>query len=155
MVDPVSTIVVSAFVVGAAKGAAKVGEQAVQDAYQALKRLVTTTFNTAVDLLDSITGLEKKPESESRRSVLAEELSAAGALDNAEVIAAANVVLEAAQQNGAYQTIGVDWADVRAAHIKLGQIRARAGAIGFRAARSEIQNLEITGIDVEGLPGKK
>ena len=151
MAEPVSaTIVVSAFVVGAAKGAAKVGEQAVVDAYALLKSVISSTFATAKDLLDSIAKFEKKPDSQPGKGVLAEELEAAGALNHPDVIAAAETVLAAAEASPSYQTIGIDWNEVKAARVKFGEIRVRGGAIGFRAVKSEIQDLEIAGIDVSG-----
>ena len=60
----------------------------------------------------------------------------------------------AAAEKSAAQTVGIDWQDVRVARLKIGQIRARAGAIGFRAARMEAGEIEIPGIDVSGAPGK-
>lgn len=153
--DPVATTLLSAFVIGAAKGTAKVGEQAVADAYQALKHLVSTTYEAATDLLQSITNLERKPESGPRRDAVAEELRTAGALDDERLTAAAEAVIAAAEKSPLVQTIGVDWEDVRVARLKIGQIRARAGAVGFRAARTEITgDVEITGLDVDGSMGK-
>lgn len=153
--EPVTTTILTAFVVGAAQGATIVGEQAVVDAYAAFKHIIIKTYDKATDLLESIAGLEKKPDSQARRDIVAEELRAAGALDDVELLAAAETVIAAAENAGLAQTVGVDWQDVKAARVKIGQIRARAGAIGFRAARMEIAGeVEITGIDVGGVPGK-
>lgn len=153
--EPVTTTLLSAFVVGAAKGAAKVGEQAVVDAYAALKHIIIKSYEKAADLLESITSLEKKPDSEARRARVAEELQASGAIDDAKLVAAAEAVLDAAARSPSSQTIGIDWEDVKAARLKIGAIRARAGAIGFRAARLEITgDVEIGDVDVGGQPGK-
>jgi hypothetical protein len=153
--DPVTTTLVSAFVAGAAKGAVKVGDQAVTDAYAVLKSIVMATYQHATELLHSITGLEAKPESPGRRDTLAEELEAVRAVDNPTLVAAAEAVIAAAEKLPSMLSIGIDWQDVRAARLKVGEIRARAGAIGFRAARMEITGeVEISGIDVSGAPGK-
>jgi hypothetical protein len=142
-------------VIGAAKGATKVGEQAVIDAYAALKHIVLTSYGKAADLIESISGLEKKPDSQARRDTVAEELKQARALDDPTLLAAAEALLKAAEESGSRQTIGIDWQDVKAARVKIGQIRAREGAIGFRAARMEvIGEVEITGVDVGGSQGK-
>ena len=153
--DPVATTLVSAFVIGVGTGMTKVGEQAIVDAYQALKDLIKTTYKDAKDLLDSISHLERKPNSKARRYSVAEELDTAGALDDERLLSAAEAVIAAAEHCDPQYTIGVDWKDVKACRIKIGQIRARAGAIGFRAARTEISgDVEISGIDVKGQSGK-
>jgi hypothetical protein len=153
--DPITTTIVTAFVIGASQGARKVGDQAVSDAYSALKNIVTSSYHQAAELLRSIAGLETKPDSPGRRGTLAEELAAAGALNDGKLLAAAESVVAAAENATSTQTIGIDWQDVRAARLKVGQIRSRAGAVGFRAARMEVTGeLEITGIDVAGEPGK-
>jgi len=153
--DPVNTTLVAAFVIGAAKGATKVGEKAVIDAYAGLKSVVKSSYHQATELLTSITALEMKPESSGRRETLVEELVAAGAGNDEKLLAHAEAVIAAAEESDCAQTIGVDWRDVRAARLRVGQIRARSGAIGFRAARMEItEEVEITGIDVGEQPGK-
>src|SRR5207302_10534811 len=106
--DPVTTTLVSAFVIGAAKGSTKVGDQAVVDAYAGLKHIVISTYHHATELLKSITGLESKPESSGRRDTLAEELQAVHAIDNETLVAAAEAVVAAAEKSGAAETIGVD-----------------------------------------------
>jgi len=149
--DPVTTTLVSAFIAGAAKSAVNVGDQAVTDAYAALKNIVTSSYKHATELLRSIAGLEAKPDSPGRRETLAEELKTVNAVDDEKLVAAAEAVVAAAEKSPEAQTIGIDWQDVRAARLKIGQIRARAGAIGFRAARVEItEGVEIAGIDVSG-----
>jgi hypothetical protein len=153
--DAITITLVSAFTIGASKGAAKVGEQAIVDAYAALKHIVERTYQRANELLKAIAALETNPESPARRHVLAEELEAVNATTDETLIEAAESVIAAAESAESRETIGIDWENVRAARLKLGQIHARAGAIGFRAARMEILgDIEIAGIDVDGSPGK-
>ena len=154
--DPVSTTLVSAFVAGAvAGGAKKLGESAVADAYAGLKQVVLETYAKAGDLIQSIAGLEQRPDSDGRRQTVAEELTRAGALDDQALVEAAEAVIAAVEKSGAARTIGIDWEDVSAARLKIGAIRAQAGAIGFRAARMRITgDVEIAGIDVGGVQGK-
>lgn len=155
MMDPVTSTLISAFVIGATQATTKVADQAILDAYAGLKDIVINTYSYAGELVRSITGLETKPDSVGRRETLAEELQAAKAIDNEALVAAAEAVIAAAEQSPNKETIGVDWQDMRASRLKVGQIRVRAGAIGFRAARVEIAGeAEISGIDVSGTPGK-
>jgi len=150
--DPVTTALVAAFVAGGTAGLAKTGEKMVGDAYAALKQLVVAGYGSAARLLTSIADVEEKPDSAGRRALLAEELESAGALDDPDMIAAAEQVLQAAE--GFMPSIGVDWQDVKAARLSIGKIRARAGAIGFRAARMEVTGeVTIEEIDVGGLSG--
>ena len=153
--DPVTTTLVAAFVAGAAKGAGtKAGEKAISDAYAALKGVIAYAYHHAADLLKSIAAVEEKPESGGRRTTLAEELKAAHAVDDDKLVGAAEAVLAAAEKSPSAQTIGIDWQDVHAARLKIGQIRARTGAVGWRVARSELSDIEIADIDVSGKPGK-
>ena len=152
--DPVSTTIVAALVTGAADGAASVGKEAVIDAYSAFRLLLTTTYAKATDLMESIVGLEKRPDSAARRDAVAEELQAASALDDEKLIAAAEAVLTAAEIRGVAPSVGMDWKDVIAARVKIGEIRARAGDVGFRAARAELKSVEIDKIDVGDRSGK-
>lgn len=153
--DPVSTTVVSAIALGATHAADKLGEKLVTDSYAALKHLLVTAYGKATDLIESVIGLEKKPDSEGRQATVAEELRTSGAVDDERLIAAAEAVLAAAEQASAVRTIGIDWSDVKAARVKVGKIKARAGAIGFRAARMEIAgDVEVQDIDVAGGSGK-
>lgn len=151
--DPVTITLLSAFVAGAAKGAAQVGEKSVNDAYSVLRQLAIATYGAASGLVKSIVSLEEKPESNGRRETVAEELQAAGAIDDDRLVAAAEAVLSEAEAGSESLAIGVDWQDVKAARLKIGEIRARAGSIGFRAARMEISGeVEIPKIDAGG-PG--
>jgi hypothetical protein len=116
--------------------------------------MIASTYHHAADLLKSVAAVEEKPESGGRRTTLAEELKAAHAVDDDKLVAAAEAVLAAAEESPSAQTIGIDWQDVHAACVKIGQIRARAGAVGWRVARSELSDIEIAGIDVAGNQGK-
>jgi hypothetical protein len=144
--DAILTTIVSAFVAGAAKSA---GDRAIAPAYAALKSIVANSYRHATELMKSIAGLEQK-DSPARREMLAEELQAARATEDESLVSAAAAVIDAAEKSPEAQTIGLDWDNVRAAHVKVGRIVARAGAIGFRAARSEIIGLEVVEIDVTG-----
>jgi hypothetical protein len=90
-----TTIIATAIVTGAAAAAGDVAAQAVKDGYAALKALVVRKFGGKADVESAIEGVEKKPDSEARQAVLREELEAAGAGQDAEVLRQARELLEA------------------------------------------------------------
>jgi hypothetical protein len=149
--DPVTTTIISAFVIGAAQGARKVGDKAVTDCYDALKHSIRSAYAKCTSLLTSIDTLEGKPDSEARRKVLEEEVVAAELIDDPKVVDAADKLLSAAKAAGPQTTVAVDWEDVELARLKIGEIKAQAGAIGFRAARLKVTGqVEITKIGADG-----
>ena len=152
--DPVTTTLVAAFVVGASSAARGVGEQAIQDAYGALKELLSDSYSGAKSLAAALVGLEAKPESDARRAVLAEELEEVGALDDPALAEAAESVLAAAESDPAAAQVAIDWEDVSAARLKVGRIRAQGGTLSFRVARLQVRDSieidEITAGDTSG-----
>ena len=86
--DPVTAAIVAAL----AAGAATVAEQAIVDAYAGLKALLERKFGAAGPLAAATASLEAKPDSTPRQQVLAEEVAAAGADTDAEVLAAAEAL---------------------------------------------------------------
>ncbi|MBV8650651.1 MAG: hypothetical protein JO255_04235 [Alphaproteobacteria bacterium] len=146
--DPVSVTLISAFVAGAATGLTKVGDKAVVEAYDALKHLIVAGYQSATELLRSIESVEADPKSKGRQAVLGEELQKAGALDDEKLVAAAQTVLKAAKASS--PAIGIDWSEVEAASVKIDEIRAEAGSIGFRAARSKLGTVDLGKIHAGG-----
>lgn len=71
--DSITTIIVTALVAGAAAGTTKLATQAIQEAYDGLKALIAQRFASQSDLQDAIGGVEVKPDSGGRKSVLEEE----------------------------------------------------------------------------------
>ncbi len=96
--DPISVAVTGAL--------AKLSEQAVKDAYDALKALIASKFGKKSDLAKAVEGVEKKPESEGRKETLQEEVAAAKADQDQELVRAARQVLDLIKtQPGAAQII--------------------------------------------------
>ncbi len=83
--DPV-TIVVMALVAGAAAAAKDVAAQTVKDGYAGLKALIVHKFGGKADVASAVDQVEKKPDSEGRKTMLAEELSAAGVAQDDDVV---------------------------------------------------------------------
>ncbi|MBF6341705.1 hypothetical protein IU450_38380 [Nocardia abscessus] len=132
MSDPVTLTVAAALAIGAAADRADTGNVALADAYLALKRLVTRRYR-GVDLEI----VEHRPESESRRAVLAEELADHGAGDDHELRSAALLLIETARQSsdklGA--AVGVDLEQVVAAGLPIADIEPTSTGVRFSDGR--------------------
>jgi hypothetical protein len=119
--EPISDIAMSlALGAGATAGQAVVSAL-VKDLYAALKGLVKSRYpNVSVD------HLEQAPESKARRAGVEEDLTAANAGQDVEVVAAAQKLIAVVQQHapGAAAAIGVDLKDVSAANLRLSNIAA-------------------------------
>ncbi|MBI5651687.1 MAG: hypothetical protein HZC40_14775 [Chloroflexi bacterium] len=82
--DPISLAVVGAL--------AKLSEQAIKDAYEALKALIARKFGKESDLAQAVENLEKKPESVGRKETLVEEVTASNADRDQELLQAAKAL---------------------------------------------------------------
>jgi hypothetical protein len=80
--DPISAAIITAIAAGATAAMTDVSATAVKDAYNGLKELISRKF-TSVDLA----ALERKPDSESRQAVLADELAEIRADQDDELLA--------------------------------------------------------------------
>lgn len=128
--DAVS-VIVSAVSAGAAAGAKATAAQAVKDAYAAFKTLITGRYGTV-----DVTPVADKPESAPRRAVLAEDLDAAGAGADEELVAAAHHLLTLIDQHDrdVARVVGVDISGLKAANVRFSDISAHGpGATGLRA----------------------
>lgn len=92
--DPLSMIV-SAVVMGIAAAAKPVAAQAVKDAYSGLRALIVRKFGQPVS--QAIEQVEQKPESEGHQMVLKEELEAAKADQDQELVEQAQKLLQLVQ----------------------------------------------------------
>jgi hypothetical protein len=91
--DPL-TLIMGAIVAGIIVGSQSVAEQAVKDAYLGLKSLIKNKFGSDSEVVDTIQGLERKPESQGRRETLKEELNAVKAGQDAEIVKTAQKLLD-------------------------------------------------------------
>ena len=73
--DPITAAIVAALAACVTDGK----QQATVDAYKELQGSLQQKFGTNSELIDALEGLERRPESDGRRAVLQEEISAAGA----------------------------------------------------------------------------
>jgi len=119
-VDPV-TMVAAAVAAGAATGLGRGAEQAVGDAYQALKQLLTGRYRSVQSEVEVV---EQQPESPEPRAALAGELRRTGADTDEELLAAAGRMLvevfHHAPQSAA--TVGVRLEQVSAGEVAISDI---------------------------------
>jgi hypothetical protein len=92
--DTISGAIVAALSAGVTAGLSTVAHQAVVEAYQRLKALLIRKFGAESDLAKALAEVEKKPDSEGRQKTLAEEVAAAKATEDAELVRAAEALLE-------------------------------------------------------------
>jgi hypothetical protein len=119
--EPISAIAISLALGAGAIAGKEVVSALVKDAYAALKGLVQSRYPKV-----SVDHLEQAPESKARRAGVEEDLTAANAGQDTEVVAAARKLMELIQQHapGAAAAIGVDLKDVAAANLRLADIAA-------------------------------
>ena len=83
--DPITLAIVGAL--------AKVGEEAIKDAYHALKAAIKAKFGSKSELVKAVDSLEKQPASAGRKETLHEEVVSAKADKDPELLKAANQIL--------------------------------------------------------------
>ena len=88
--DPIT----AAIIAGLAVGATKVSTGMVTDAYEALKDAIRRKFGGESDVARAVDGLEAKPESVGKRTVLQEEVAAAKVDQDPDILKAAQALLD-------------------------------------------------------------
>jgi len=92
-IEPLA-LIISALVGGATAALKDGAEKALKDAYAHLKRLILNRYGKTGDVARAVEQLEAKPESTGRQTVVQEELAATDAPRDAEVLRAAQTLLE-------------------------------------------------------------
>lgn len=146
--DPISAIA-AALAAGATAALKDSATDAIKTAYRGLKDLVAAKFSSV-----NVGQLEAKPESEARRALVAEDLAEAGAVDDAELLAAAKTLLGhlAAQGAEGAAALGVDLEDIKAANLVIEDIMSSGG--GIRAKKIVADgDIRISGVRAGGSEG--
>lgn len=115
---------------GAATGLTETGAQAVKDAYAGLKSLISRKYGDV-----DVSGVERKPDSESKRASLAEDLEDAGAAGDSELGEAAVVLLEAVRQHAPQAVIGVDVEGLVAAALHISDVESAGDGVRVKNSR--------------------
>jgi hypothetical protein len=129
--DPLTSLV-TALAAGAAAALQSTVEQVVKDSYAVLKGLIQRKY-AQVD----VNQLEANPTSKNRRGVVEEELAAAGADKDAEVLQQAQVLLEAIQRHApqAAAAIGVDLKDIEGSSLAIRRVIATGTGVKVEGAK--------------------
>jgi hypothetical protein len=92
--DPFSAAIIAALTAGVLSGFTDTSKKLITDAYAGLKSLLIKKFGDQSSLVQSVTNLEAKPESPHRQGVLQEEVQAAKADQDPDLLQAAHALLE-------------------------------------------------------------
>jgi hypothetical protein len=152
--DPISTILINAVVAGAAKGLAPAAEKAIGDAYAGLKRFIADGYKNWKGVDGSIVQLESDPNDDDNRANVAKQLAKAGALQDQELAAKAQAVVDAAEKH-AGEAIGIDWQAVKDAVIEIKKMNVGAGGTGLRVGQADNVSLKIEEFNVGGSSGNR
>jgi disulfide oxidoreductase YuzD len=77
----------------------------IKDSYEALKAALKKKFGSNSDLVDAVEKLEKKPDSESRKAIVQEELEIAKVNDDPELVGLAQALLDQLKEQPGEQEI--------------------------------------------------
>ena len=98
--DPITAAIVAALSAGAISGLTETSKTAITDAYARLKTLLTKKFGSESEVVHAVDAVEAKPESAGRQATLQEEVAAAKADQDQEVLHAAQALLQLLQASG-------------------------------------------------------
>ncbi len=116
--DPITVAIVAALTAGVASGITDVGKKALVDGYEALKAALKRKFGADSKLAQAVAEVEANPASKGRPAVLNEEVVAAKADQDQELVSIAQALLEALQRTpDGKQALGKYQIDARYAQI--------------------------------------
>ena len=98
--DPITTAIVATLASGFGGDATAVEKKAKVEAYEALIAILEKKFGIQSEIVNAIEGLEAKPNSTGRKGVLKEEVAAAKADRDPDILQAAQVLLDQIMVNG-------------------------------------------------------
>jgi len=148
--DPISATVLSLALGAGAIAGKEIVSAAVKDAYAGIKALIAARYPKV-----ALAPIEEAPQSKARRTVVEEDLIAAGATQDNDLAVAARALITAIEQHApkAAAAIGVDLKDVAAANLRLSDITATG--TGVRVERGTFTgDIEIKGVRA-GVPPTK
>ncbi len=91
--DPITAAIVAAVSAGAIGGLTEASKAAIAYAYNKLKTLLSKKFGGESDVVHAVNEVEAKPDSAGRKTTLQEEVAAAKADQDQEVLQAAQALL--------------------------------------------------------------
>jgi Na+-translocating ferredoxin:NAD+ oxidoreductase RnfG subunit len=91
--DSVTTAVIAAISTGLSGAVGDLAKGAIVESYGALKALLRSKFGSDSPVVRAVEGLESKPDSAARRTLLSEEMTDAQTAADPEILAAAQALL--------------------------------------------------------------
>jgi hypothetical protein len=138
-------VIVVALSLGAAALAKGALGEAGKEAYQALKKALLRSV-----ALNDVEKLEQKPDSENRRSVIAEELADAGLAEDPELAHLARELIVALKgANAAAGATGVSMEEIEAVNLRLQRIEATGTGVSVKKAK--VVNIDVSDVTA-GVP---
>jgi len=134
--DPISAAIIAALAAGITAGLGEAAKKAISDAYAALKARIEKKPGKDSELAKAVAGLEAKPASEGRKATLQEEVQAAKADQDAELLALAKALIETIQKQAIGPAVNVE-------------VRDGAAAVGDRSIAAGKDAVIVTG-NVQG-----
>jgi hypothetical protein len=140
-----------ALALGAAAGIKSTAEQAIKDCYSSIKALIKKKY-PRIDL----TILEDKPESESRRKVIAEDLAEVDAAKDKELLEKVGKLLETLNNTPieSHESIGVKLDDIEALSLTIRDVLSSGSGIVVNKSRFS-GDINLQGIKAGQKPAKK
>jgi hypothetical protein len=148
--DPIGAVALSLALGAASIAGNEIVSALVTDAYDGLKNLIKRRYPKV-----SVDSLEQAPDSKNRRAVVEEDLAAAGAAQDAELLAAAQKLIELIHQHApnAAAATGVNLKDIEAANLRLTDIVA--SGIGVKVEKARLSgDVTISGVRAGLSPAK-
>jgi hypothetical protein len=126
--EPV-TVIISALALGAATGVKSVAEKAVKDGYEGLKSLIKNKYPNI-----NIDRLERKPDSDTQRKAVEEDLVDAGGDNDLEVLQKAKTLIEAIESlpKEEVPAIGVNLEKIKGASLTIEDIIATGCGVNIK-----------------------
>ena len=107
--DPITTAIIAALSAGALSGLTDTAKAAITDGYNKLKAVIQKRFGQEHAIVKAVEAVEAKPASAGRQGTLVEEITEAGADQDAELLSLAEhirkLLKEHAKGNAAVQQI--------------------------------------------------
>lgn len=123
------TIIITALALGAATGVKSIAEQAVKDGYEGLKTIIKTKYPNV-----SIDRLERKPDSETQRKAVEEDLVDSGGDKDFEILQKAKILIDAIESlpKEEIPAIGVNLEKIKGASLTIEDVIATGYGVNVK-----------------------
>ena len=131
--DPITTAIVAALATGVVTGVAKVGENVIPDAYNAVKKILQNKFGVDSKLVKAVNELEAEPDFEANKTALAGRVSQVNADKDPDVLQAVKELLEAINSNPEITDVtGVNLENIKGVSLRIDDIIATGTGVNVQ-----------------------